>query len=143
MLRACSGSSFLFIRIFHNTEELQLLNAGKGRPWDLFSSHRAADVDGINSKKTFVSILHDHLRQAGVEAFVDGKSLKPGSPAWEVMQDAVQCAVALPVLTAGCGNSEWYLQELATMMDALGLTVMLLFLDKNGTENQQGDCGGS
>lgn len=105
------------------------------KSFDVFISHRGADVDGNKDKKTFVNFLRARLEQAGIRTFMDEVSIKPGDAAWQVIQDAVRrCRIAVPVLTAGYGSSEWYLQELAIMMDAPRMTAMPLFLDEDGTE---------
>lgn len=127
--------------------------AGQEPHWDVYISHRGADKEGTddkegtNFKKMFVSCLHAHLEQAGVKTFLDEGSLKPGDPGWQVMQDAVpRCRIALPVFTADYGNPEHYLQEVAIMADAPGVTVMPLFLDERLSEviyKLQGALGGA
>ena len=103
--------------------------------YDVFISHRGKDKPtGTDTKRGFVSFLHDRLQMASVTAFVDEHELQSGDrDAEATMQSCLRSSsIAVPVLHASYGNSEWCLRELAIMVSTPGLVVMPVFLDDEG-----------
>ncbi len=101
-----------------------------GKRYDVFISHRG-DI-----KRSFVSFLRRSLGPAHTCLFVDETSLQPGVDGWKTITEALRdCYVALPVLTASYGESEWCLEELSIMMEARTqgtVDVLPVFLDDDG-----------
>ncbi|KAG0615448.1 hypothetical protein M758_5G041800 [Ceratodon purpureus] len=80
--------------------------------YDVFLNHRGPDVKG-----GFVAHLHDALRSAGLNPFLDKTSLVKGNPAFTSIDAALEVAkVHIAVVSRGYAESKYCLSELAAMM---------------------------
>ncbi|KAG0615433.1 hypothetical protein M758_5G040900 [Ceratodon purpureus] len=80
--------------------------------YDVFLNHRGPDVKG-----GFIAHLHDALRTAGLNPFLDKTSLVKGNPAFTSIDAALEVAkVHIAVVSRGYAESKYCLSELAAMM---------------------------
>ncbi|KAG0575915.1 hypothetical protein KC19_5G039800 [Ceratodon purpureus] len=80
--------------------------------YDVFLNHRGPDVKG-----GFIAHLHDALRSAGLNPFLDKTSLVKGNPAFSSIDAALEVAsVHVAVVSRGYAESKHCLSELVAMM---------------------------
>ncbi|XP_020538931.1 TIR-only protein [Jatropha curcas] len=84
------------------------------KPCDVFINHR-----GIDTKRTVVSLLYDHLSRFNLCPFLDNKNMKPGDKLFENINRAIkQCEVGVTVFSPRYCESYFCLHELALIMES-------------------------
>ena len=80
--------------------------------YDVFLNHRGPDVKG-----RFIAHLDEALRSAGLNPFLDKKSLVKGDPAFGSINAALEVAkVHVAVVSRGYAESKYYLTELVDIV---------------------------
>ncbi|XP_051128575.1 TIR-only protein, partial [Andrographis paniculata] len=81
---------------------------------EVFVNHR-----GIDTKRHVAGLLHHHLGGAGVRAFLDSKSMKPGDKLFDKIHVAIgECKVGVAVFSPMYCESYFCLHELSLMVQA-------------------------
>ncbi|KAL2495906.1 protein PHLOEM PROTEIN 2-LIKE A5-like [Forsythia ovata] len=90
-----------------------IMNKINRAPCDVFLNHR-----GIDTKRTVVSLLYDHLYRLKLRPFLDNKNMKPGDKLFEKINDAIKgCKIGVLVFSPRYCESYFCLHELALMME--------------------------
>ncbi|KAA8523862.1 hypothetical protein F0562_010285 [Nyssa sinensis] len=85
----------------------------KVRPCDVFINHR-----GVDTKRSVVSLLYDHLSRHNLRPFLDNKTMKPGDNLFEKINNAILgCKVGVTVFSPRYCESYFCLHELALIME--------------------------
>ncbi|KAG0615516.1 hypothetical protein M758_5G047700 [Ceratodon purpureus] len=104
--------------------------------YDVFLNHRGPDVKG-----GFIAHLHDALQSAGLNPFLDKKSLFKGNHAFEAIDAALKVArVHVAVVSMGYAESKHCLSELAAMMSS-GKPVIPVFYDVEPADLRRVEMG--
>lgn len=104
--------------------------------WDVFLNHRGPDV-----KDGFAAHLEEALGYAGLNAFLDKKSLEPADLAFESIMDALKSAkVHVAILSKGYADSKYCLSELVAIMGS-GKPVIPVFYDVEPCELRRVEKG--
>uniref|UniRef100_A0A0E0ED78 TIR domain-containing protein n=1 Tax=Oryza meridionalis TaxID=40149 RepID=A0A0E0ED78_9ORYZ len=83
-------------------------------PYDVFINHR-----GVDTKRTVARLFYDRLVAAGVRAFLDNQSMRPGDRLDERIGEAItQCGVAVAIFSPHYCDSEYCLRELALLVES-------------------------
>ena len=91
--------------------------------YDVFISHRGPDT-----KTGFVSYLRKDLEAAGLQPFLDCRSIDMGEKSWESIENAIKrTPVAVVVFSESFAASEWCLRELDVMLGSPGVKVLPVF----------------
>ncbi|KAG8658022.1 TIR-only protein [Manihot esculenta] len=84
------------------------------KPCDVFINHR-----GIDTKRTVVTLLYDHLSRLNLRPFLDNKNMKPGDKLFENINRAIkQCKIGVTVFSPRYCESYFCLHELALIMES-------------------------
>ncbi|XP_052161137.1 TIR-only protein-like [Oryza glaberrima] len=82
--------------------------------YDVFINHR-----GVDTKRTVARLFYDRLVAAGVRAFLDNQSMRPGDRLDERIGEAIsQCGVAVAIFSPHYCDSEYCLRELALLVES-------------------------
>lgn len=105
------------------TEDREARRGATMAEWDVFLNHRGPDV-----KVDFVAHLHDALRCAGLNAFLDKESSTRGLPIESIMDVLKSAKVHVAVVSKGYADSKFCLSELVAIMES-GKPVIPVFYD--------------
>lgn len=84
------------------------------KPCDVFINHR-----GIDTKRTVVTLLYDHLFRLNLHPFLDNKNMKPGDKLFDNINSAIRkCKVGVTVFSPRYCESYFCLHELALIMES-------------------------
>ncbi|ONI12836.1 hypothetical protein PRUPE_4G186200 [Prunus persica] len=84
------------------------------KPCDVFLNHR-----GIDTKRTIVSLLYDHLSLLNLRPFLDNRTMKPGDKLFDKIDSAIKgCKVGVAVFSPRYCDSYFCLHELALFMES-------------------------
>ncbi|CAK7327580.1 unnamed protein product [Dovyalis caffra] len=84
------------------------------KPCDVFINHR-----GIDTKRTVVTLLYDHLFRLNLHPFLDNKNMKPGDKLFDNINSAIRkCKVGVAVFSPTYCESYFCLHELALFMES-------------------------
>ncbi|KAJ0101768.1 hypothetical protein Patl1_04597 [Pistacia atlantica] len=84
------------------------------KPCDVFINHR-----GIDTKRTVVTLLYDHLSRVNLHPFLDNKNMKPGDKLFDKINSAIKgCKVGVTVFSPHYCESYFCLHELALIMES-------------------------
>uniref|UniRef100_A0A6N2L7Q3 TIR domain-containing protein n=1 Tax=Salix viminalis TaxID=40686 RepID=A0A6N2L7Q3_SALVM len=84
------------------------------KPCDVFINHR-----GIDTKRTVVTLLYDHLFRQNLHPFLDNKNMKPGDKLFDNINSAIRkCKVGVTVFSPRYCESYFCLHELALIMES-------------------------
>ncbi|XP_054801408.1 TIR-only protein-like [Prosopis cineraria] len=83
-----------------------------GSACDVFINHRTVDT-----RRTVVRLLYDHLKQQGRKPFLDAENLKPGDRLLDTIEEAVRrCKVGVTVFSPRYCESYFCLHELSLLV---------------------------
>ncbi|KAM7250077.1 hypothetical protein ACFE04_021960 [Oxalis oulophora] len=98
-------------------------------PCDVFINHR-----GIDTKRTVVTLLYDHLLRLNLRPFLDNKTMKPGDKLFHKINDAIiNCKLGICVFSPTYCESYFCLHELALFMET-NKKVIPIFCDVKPSE---------
>ncbi|KAB2615849.1 TMV resistance protein N-like [Pyrus ussuriensis x Pyrus communis] len=81
---------------------------------DVFLNHR-----GIDTKRTIVSLLYDHLSLLNLRPFLDNRTMRPGDKLFDKIDGAIRgCKVGVAVFSPNYCDSYFCLHELALIMES-------------------------
>ncbi|XP_021894673.1 protein VARIATION IN COMPOUND TRIGGERED ROOT growth response-like [Carica papaya] len=81
---------------------------------DVFINHRSVDT-----KRTIVTLLYDHLSRLNLRPFLDNKNMKPGDKLFDNINSAIRdCKVAVTVFSPTYCESYFCLHELSLIMES-------------------------
>lgn len=81
---------------------------------DVFINHR-----GIDTKRSIVTLLYDHLSRLNLQPFLDNKNMKPGDKLFDNIDNAIRsCKVGVTVFSPNYCKSYFCLHELALIMES-------------------------
>ncbi|KAL6205680.1 PREDICTED: protein PHLOEM PROTEIN 2-LIKE A5 [Fragaria vesca subsp. vesca] len=99
--------------LFSHQNQIQLAKHVT-KPCDVFLNHR-----GIDTKRTIVSLLYDHLSRLNLRPFLDNKNMKPGDKLFDKIDSAIRsCKVGVAVFSPRYCDSYFCLHELAMFMES-------------------------
>ena len=98
--------------------------------YDVFISHRGPDT-----KTGFVGFLYKDLVAAGLQPFLDCKSIDIGDDSWDCIEHAIKrTPLALVVFSESSAQSEWCLRELHVMLHTPSVKVLPVFYNVRPSE---------
>ncbi|KAG0568470.1 hypothetical protein KC19_6G021500 [Ceratodon purpureus] len=98
--------------------------------YDVFISHRGPDT-----KSGFVGFLYKDLVAAGLQPFLDCKSIDIGDDSWDCIEHAIKrTPLALVVFSESFAQSEWCLRELHVMLHTPSVKVLPVFYNVRPSE---------
>jgi leucine-rich repeat protein SHOC2 len=111
--------------------------ADKLGSYDVFISHRGPDT-----KTGFVSFLEKDLRAAGLQAFLDCKSINVVEDSWESIEHAIKkTPIAVVIFSERFAESAWCLRELHVMLHSPGVKVVPVFYNVRPSEVRYVESG--
>ncbi|CAA0815952.1 Toll-Interleukin-Resistance (TIR) domain family protein [Striga hermonthica] len=103
---------------------------------DVFINHR-----GTDTKRSFASLLYDHLFHLKIRPFLDNKTMKPGDKLFEKIDTAIRsCKIGVAIFSPRYCESYFCLHELALMTE-LRKKVIPVFCDVRPAELRVLDNG--
>lgn len=121
--------------LFSHQNQIQLAKHVT-KPCDVFLNHR-----GIDTKRTIVSLLYDHLSRLNLRPFLDNKNMKPGDKLFDKIDSAIQsCKVGVAVFSPRYCDSYFCLHELALFMES-NKKVIPIFCDIKPSQLRVEDNG--
>ncbi|CAN6446213.1 unnamed protein product [Victoria cruziana] len=105
-----------------------------GFQYDVFLSFRGPDT-----RKTFTDLLYVVLKGKGVVTFIDSDKLEKGKKVEKLFECIDRSKIFVPIFSKGYADSEWCLQEIATMVECKRL-ILPVFIDvePRDVRNQSG-----